>query len=78
MLVKGLSSFRSMLGIVLQAKLERIDAERIAQLVHGAFERVDADRGSRRPHVHRAGEIELHQLVADFDIVAVIKRRRPN
>ena len=66
------------LGIVPQAKLERIDAERVAQLVHRAFERVDPDRRTWRSHIHRAGEIDLHEFVTDFEIVAVIERRRPN
>ena len=41
-------------GIVLEPKLERIDAERIAKLVHRAFERIDTRRGSGRAHIHRA------------------------
>ena len=49
-------------GIVLEPKLERIDAERIAKLVHRAFERIDTRRGSGGAHIHGGGQIELRQL----------------
>ena len=65
------------LGIVPQAQLERVDAERVAQLVHRAFERVDPDRRTWRSHIHRAGEIDLHEFVTDFEIVAVIEHAAP-
>src|SRR4029077_10649825 len=65
------------LGIVLEAKLQRIDADSVAQLVHGAFDGVYADGAAGRRHVARGKEIDPRKLGTDCRVIAVIERAGP-
>src|SRR5206468_5715072 len=59
-----LLQFRLDLRVVAQAQLDRIESQRLRQLVHRTFERQQPDRVARRAHRIRAWQIELGQAVA--------------
>ncbi len=65
------------LGEVDQAQLQRIDAARMGQLVHGAFQCVYAEGRAGRAHVDRGEHVERREAVVQRDVVAAIEHSRP-
>jgi hypothetical protein len=63
--------------IATQAKLQRIELERDRELVHRAFERVDAGGGARAAHVARGRKIELGELMRVLRVGAFVEEARP-
>ena len=63
--------------VIDQPQLERIEAGRISELVHRAFDRVEAFRAARRPHVARRVLVELDELLGGFDVGAAVELARP-
>ena len=60
-----------------QAQLQRIELERDRQLVHRAFERIDAGRGAWSAHVARRRKIEPRELVRVFRVGALVEQAGP-
>ena len=72
----GLVSCLVAIRIAPQAQLERIELERDGELVHRAFERIDAGAapGARMSH---GSEIEPRELVLELRVGALVEQARP-
>lgn len=68
---------RVFVGVIADAQFERVHIERDGQFVHGAFERVEALRGTGRAHVEGRVHVEPPQLVAELDVRRAIEASRP-
>jgi hypothetical protein len=64
-------------GIAPQAQFQWIDFERNGKLIHRAFERKHAGRGSGRPHVGRRRQVKPGKLVDVFHIGGFVEQLRP-
>src|SRR5262249_4721857 len=64
-------------GIIDQPQLERIELRRVGELVHRAFDSIDALGAAWPAHVARRVLVELDQLLAQLAVGAAIELARP-
>src|SRR5262249_11394985 len=63
--------------VVDQPQLKRIEPGRMGEFVHRAFDRIEAFGAARRAHVAGGVVVELNELLAGFDIGALVELARP-
>ena len=69
----GNSFHRVIRGIIHKPQSQRIDFQRVGQLVHRTFERIGAGTFPRRPHERRLGDIHLAHVMVEGNGGCVIE-----